>query len=279
MVDEVGFYQHGVAATAALAETWTSTAEIGRSLGPTEWDLPTPCPGWSVQDQFSHLIGVERSLLGEAAPVWDVPLGDHVKNAFGAALEPWVAVRRSLDPAAVLAEFVEVTGLRLSALTALTEEEWAKVGPSPSGDSPYADFMDLRVFDSWVHQQDVRTATVRPGGSGGRASAISLARVERAMGFVVGKKAAAPEGSMVRFSITGPPGDARQITLGVRGGRAKPVGDDKEPTVTLTLSSVDFVQLGCGRTTAAEVGAAGGIGVSGDSVLADAVLNCMNFMI
>jgi hypothetical protein len=225
MGDEVGFHQQGAAATAALDETWTSTAEVGRSLDPAEWELPTPCPGWSVKDQFSHLIGIERSLLGEGAPVWDGPLG-----------------------------------------------------PSPSGDLPYADFMDLRVFDCWVHEQDVRTATARPGGSGGRASAISLGRVEWAMGFVVGKKAAAPEGSVVRFTITGPPGDARQITLGVRGGRAKPVDDDEEPAVTLTLSSIDFVQLGCGRTTAAEVGVAGRIGVSGDRALADAVLNCMNFM-
>jgi uncharacterized protein (TIGR03083 family) len=274
----VAFYEQGEAATAALAETWASMAEVGRDLGTAEWDRPTPCPGWSVKDQFSHLIGIERMLLGEAAPTWSEPLGDHVKNDFAASHEPWVAARRSRDPQVIHAEFVEVTGTRLAALRSLTEVEWAKVGYSPSGDVPYADFMDLRVFDSWVHEQDVRTATDRPGGSGGLASRIALDRVESAMGFVVGKKAAAPEGSVVRFSVEGPPGDARQLTLKVGGGRAKPVVGDGAPTVTLTLSGLDFMQLGCGRTTAAEVGLAGGIGVAGDPTLARAILENMNFM-
>jgi uncharacterized protein (TIGR03083 family) len=274
----VAFYEQGEVATAALAETWASLAGVGRDLGPDEWDRPTPCPGWSVKDQFSHLIGIERMLLGEATPSWSEPLGDHVKNEFAAAHEPWVAVRRERGPAAVLAEFVEVTEIRLQTLTELSPQEWARVGYSPAGDIPYADFMDLRVFDSWVHEQDVRTATGRPGGSGGRASAISLDRVQAAMGFVVGKKAASPEGSVVRFTVTGSGGDERRFALRVAGGRAKPVGADEAPTVALTLSSIDFAQLGCGRTRADDVVAAGGIGVAGDPVLAQAVLNSMNFM-
>ena len=50
------------------------------------------------------------------------------------------------------------------------------------------------------------------------------------------------------------------------------------PTVTLSLSSVDFVRLGCGRATAAQVEAAGGVGVEGDALVGQAVLGAMNFM-
>ena len=92
-----GVERAGAVATAALAETWASLAGVGLDLGPQEWGRPTACPGWSVQDQFSHLIGIERMLLGEAAPTWNEPLGDHVKNDLAASHEPWVAVRRSLD--------------------------------------------------------------------------------------------------------------------------------------------------------------------------------------
>ena len=50
------------------------------------------------------------------------------------------------------------------------------------------------------------------------------------------------------------------------------------PTVTLSLSSIDFVRLGCGRATAAQVEAAGGIGVEGDALVGRSVLGAMNFM-
>ena len=50
------------------------------------------------------------------------------------------------------------------------------------------------------------------------------------------------------------------------------------PTVTLSFSSIDFVRLGCGRATAAQVEAAGGIGMEGDAQVGQAVLGAMNFM-
>jgi uncharacterized protein (TIGR03083 family) len=278
MTADQGWSERGAVATAALAETWASLARVGLGLEAEEWGRPTACPGWSVQDQFSHLIGIERMLLGEAAPTWNEPLGDHVKNDLAASHEPWVAVRRSLEGEAVRAEFVTVTSRRLAALAARTAEEWAVVGYSPAGEVPYAQFMRLRVFDCWVHEQDVRTALGRPGGCGGLASTIALDQVQSAMGFVVGKKAAAPEGSVVCFSVTGPPGDGRRFTLATVGGRATTMAEDGAPTLTVTLSALDFVQLGCGRVTAAQVDVAGGLGVSGDPVLAQAVVNSMNFM-
>jgi uncharacterized protein (TIGR03083 family) len=268
----------GARATAALAETWASLAGLGQDLDAGDWDRPTACPGWDVKDQFSHLIGIERLLLGEATPTWDQPLGDHVRNDFAAMHEPWVAVRRALDGPVVQAEFVEVTTRRLAALEARGEEEWALIGYSPAGEVPYAEFMDLRVFDSWVHEQDVRAAVGQPGGSGGLASSMALDNVEKAMGYVVGKKAAAPEGSVVTFAVTGAPGDERRFSLQIAGGRATRVPEPEAGTVTVTLSSLDFMRLGCGRTTPAAVDAAKGLGLAGDPALAQAIVNSMNFM-
>ena len=270
--------QRGARATEALAETWGSLAEACWELSPNEWALPTDCPGWDVKDQLSHLIGIERTLMGEAAPEWDGPLGDHVKNDFAAANEAWVAVRRPLEGAAVRAEFVEVTATRLAQLGELTEEEWAEVGWSPVGEVPYAVFMEVRAFDSWVHEQDARRALDRPGGSGNVASAISLARVEGTMPYIVGKKAACSDGTAVRFDIAGPADDARVFTVAVEGTRAREVGNDVTPTVTLSLSSLDFVRLGCGRATAAQVETAGGIAIDGDEAVGRRVLDVMNFM-
>ena len=273
-----GFRQQGMRATEALRETWSGLAEACFELSSNEWALPTECPGWDVKDQLSHLIGIERSIMGDAPPEWDGPLGDHVKNDFAAMNEAWVAVRRPLDGAVVRAEFVEVTGTRLGQLGERTEDEWAEVGWSPVGQVPYAVFMEVRAFDSWVHEQDARRALDRPGGSGNSASAISIGRVQDAMPFVVGKKAACPDGVAVRFEVTGPGDDARTFTVAVEGSRARAVGDDVTPTVALTLSSLDFVRLGCGRATAAQVDAAGAIAVRGDAAVGHQVLDAMNFM-
>jgi uncharacterized protein (TIGR03083 family) len=274
-----GWRQRGLVATEALGETWGGLAEACFDLSSTEWALPTECPGWDVKDQLSHLIGIERSLLGEAAPEWDGPLGDHVKNDFAAMNEAWIAVRRPLAGAAVRAEFVEVTGTRLGQLAQRSEDEWAVVGFSPVGDVPYAVFMEVRAFDSWVHEQDARRALDRPGGSGNRASAISLDRVQGAMPFVVGKKAGCSDGTAVRFDVSGPRDDARRFTVLVEGKRARPASDDDVvPTVTLAMSSLDFLRLGCGRATAEQIAAGGGIAIEGDVAVGHQVLGAMNFM-
>jgi putative sterol carrier protein len=138
--------------------------------------------------------------------------------------------------------------------------------------------MEVRAFDSWVHEQDARRALDRPGGCGNAASAISLGRVEGAMPFVVGKKAACGDGTAVRFEIAGPGDDARAFTIAVEGSRARAVDEDVTPTVVLSISSLDFLRLGCGRATAAQVEAAGGIAMEGDAAVGRQVLGAMNFM-
>jgi uncharacterized protein (TIGR03083 family) len=270
--------RQGRRARTGLAETWGALAEVCFELSDTEWALPTECPGWNVKDQLSHLIGIERAIMGEGVPEWHEPLGDHVKNDFAAINEPFVAVRRVLPGPAVLAEFVEVTRTRLAQLDALSAAEWAALGWSPVGEVPRAEFMAVRVYDSWVHEQDVRLSLERPGGSGNLASAISLDRVQGAMPFVVGKKAGCDDGTAVRFDVAGPGHDARAFTIAVEGGRARPVGDEVAPTVTLSLSNIDFVRLGCGRATSAQVEAAGGIAMEGDALVGRSVLGAMNFM-
>jgi uncharacterized protein (TIGR03083 family) len=274
---EADWLQDGRRAGKALSETWEGLAEVCWELSATEWALPTECPGWDVKDQLSHLIGIELAIMGEPVPAWSGALGDHVKNDFAATNEPFVAVRRAATGPTVRAEFVEVTTTRLAQLDALSAAEWAAVGYSPMGQVPYTEFMRVRVFDSWVHEQDVRRALDRPGGSGNAASQISLDHVQRAMPFVVGKKAGCAEGTAVRFDVAGPGSDARVFTIAVEGGRARAVGDEGAPTVTLSLSSIDFMRLGCGRTMSSQV-AGDAVTVDGDAVVGGSVLGAMNFM-
>ena len=267
----------GRAATNALAETWHSLADACQELSETEWALPTECPGWDVKDQLSHLIGIERALMGEPAPDCEGPFGEHVRNDFAVSNEPWIVVRHPLTGAAVRAEFVEVAETRLAQLEGYGDEEWAEVHRSPVGKLPLADFMGIRVFDSWVHEQDARRALDRPGGSGNRASAMALDQAQSVMPLVVGKRAACADGTVVRFEIAGPRDDGRSFSIGVEGRRARSVGDEVAPTATIALASLDFTRLCCGRATAEQVEVAGGVSFQGDLAVARRVLAAMNF--
>jgi uncharacterized protein (TIGR03083 family) len=261
----------------ALEETWSATARACGGLHPDAWELPTSCPGWTVRDHLSHIIGTELGLLGEHAPPFPDPMPDYVHNPIGQANEAWIAARRRTPGSEVLDEFVAVTGRRLEELRSMPAKSWEVIGWSPIGDAPYRDFMQIRAFDSWVHGQDIRRAIGKPGDRGGLGELIAIGRVSLGMPFVVGRKVAPPDGTSVVFEIEGPLG--RTLALEMAGGRAR-VADEApaQPTVRLVMPSEHFVLLGCGRE-GAEAALDDGVSIEGDQRLGRAVLDAMNFMI
>jgi uncharacterized protein (TIGR03083 family) len=262
-----------------LAEEWTAIAELGGNLAVADWDRPSECPGWSVRDLVAHMIGTERSLLGDPEPPETPdPAPAHVRNAVGAGNERWVAERRDRPGAEVLAEFGEVTARRLAQLRSFPPERFEEAGPSPVGTVPYREFMAVRVMDCWVHEQDMRVATDRPRRFQGPSAAVAMGRITSALPFVVGKRAGAGEGSSVRFEVEGP--GARRLDVVVRDGRAGFTdGLDGDPTATLTLSADALWRLGCGRINGETALAEGLAAVEGDGALGHAVLGSMAFMI
>ncbi len=258
-----------------LQTEWRSIAALVGDLTDEQWAQPTALPGWTVKDNVSHIIGTERAFNGEAAPEVDVSHLTYLTGPFPAAMEPWVEARRPVPPADVAREFTEVTDARVAALAAMSEEEMAKVGWSPVGDAPYRQFMRVRLFDCWMHEQDIRRAVEVPGHLDGPVVDVALERFTGALGYVVGKKAGAPDGSSVVFAVSGP----RPRHYGVVvDGRASVVTDlPAAPTVRIELPLTSFVALGGGRWTRAEAEAAGGLAVHGDAELGTRILEAMAF--
>lgn len=261
-----------------LAEVWASVATACEGLVPEQWELPTDCPGWSVRDQVSHLISIERSMLGDPSPPPLAVSPPHVKNPMGEINETWIEQRRGVPGPEVLAEFEETAARRLEVLRTLAPEEFDVVGWSPIGDVPYRTFMTVRVFDSWAHEQDVRFAVGRPGGRGGAGEAVTLDRCFLTVGYTVGKKVAPPEGTTVVLTVTGPLG--RQEAVRVQGGRAVVLDEPpSEPTAALTMEQTAFWRLGLGRYTGSEALAAGDVDLDGDLDLGRRVVEAMPFMV
>ena len=251
---------------AALEAVWSSLATLGDSLSPEEWDVGSDCPGWTIRDCFSHVIGTELMLLGRGEPALE---GDapHVRNDIGRFNEGGIAARRDRSGTGVLAEFRSVTGERLTALGSMSEAEFDAESFTPAGPDTYGRFMQIRTFDCWIHEQDVRGPLGRPGHDAGPAVDVALDEHATALGFVVGKRAGATEGQSVRLRLTGP----TSRTLDVRvDGRAQLVDDLVDPTCTIELPTLTWFRIAAGRRPADLADPE--LRIEGDRALAESVL-------
>jgi uncharacterized protein (TIGR03083 family) len=261
-----------------LDAEWGSLVDLAADFTPDDWATATELPGWTVQDCYAHVTGTERVLQGHAVP--EVDLSGAVLTAPSAPFtEPPVAARRGWSGQEVLAELVAVRAERIAELRSLTPERWDEVGPTPIGQAPYREFMNVRTFDCWMHEQDVRRALGRPGHVEGPVAEHAMGRCTLALGFVVGKKAGAPDGSVVTFAVTGPL--ARELTVVVADGRARVADGPVEApeTTRLTMDQETFWCLGGGRWNTDAVLGGRRLTIDGDRELGLAVLAAMNFMI
>jgi len=270
-----------------LAEVWTSIRSACHDLGPGQWEAPTDCPGWSVRDHISHLVGIERMLLGDPAPEALGEYPPHVRNEIGRLNEAWVESRRSTPGPEVLREFAEVTERqfaevterRLAELRALPAAHFDVVSESLLGRMAYRQFVQTRVVDSWAHEQDVRRALDRPGGRNGAGEAVVVEGCARNMPRVVAREAAVVDGSVVVFDVSGLLG--RRITVVVADGRGRLVEDGTAigpATTTLSMDQEAFWRLCFGRVEPVRLLATGQVRIDGDVAVGHKVLDAMAFI-
>lgn len=265
-----------------LQEVWRDVADLCEALTAAEWATPTDCPGWTVHDNVAHMIGTERMLAGERPEAGAGDAGDapHVRNDIGKANEQWIATYRGFDGPALVAEFRAVTGRRLDTLRAMTAEEWDREGFTPEGPGPYHQFMEIRVFDCWYHDQDIREAVARPGDLEGPVADLSIARIPRkALGYVVGKKAGAAPGSTVVFDVAGVPPIVAAISVPPEGRAILLDTPPDAPTVRITTDRRTFTRLAGGRWTCDHARAHGTVSVAGDVELGNRVVDNLAFTI
>jgi uncharacterized protein (TIGR03083 family) len=265
-----------------LDEVWSDVAAVCDGLTAAQWNTATECPGWTVHDNVAHMIGTERMLLGEqpASGTADAEDSPHVRNDIGKANEQWIATYRGWDGAKLLDAFRAVTGRRLDVLRAMTTADWEREGFTPEGRGPYRLFMEIRLFDCWYHDQDIREALDRPGFLDGPVADLSVGRIPaKALGYVVGKKAGAPPNTTVVFEIA----DASPILAAIAvppEGRA--VLLDAPPdaaTVRIVMDRRTFTRLAGGRWSGEHARARGTVRIDGDTDLGNRVVDNLAFTI
>jgi uncharacterized protein (TIGR03083 family) len=248
-----------------LEDEWSAIAGLLEGLSGQQWRTAV-LPGWTVHDVVAHMIGTERTLAGDEHPPVpaDAELGPHVRNDIGKINEAWIAALRDRPDDKLLGDFVSVATRRLASLRQMPAGEFYAPSWTPAGQATYARFMQIRIFDCWMHEQDIRAALGLPGHDSGPVAEQALAEVILALGYIVGKRGRAPDGSSVLISLNAPL--ERDLAV-VVDGRARVVAElDGPPTASLRLSSSLFLRLAGGREDAEA--ALADIELGGDQVLA-----------
>ncbi len=255
-------------------QQWQGVVAIARDLDEGAFAAATECPGWTVKDQLSHLIGIEALFAGEPLPEWDLPEYAHVRNDLGRMNEIAVDVRRARPPGDVIDELAELMPRRIASIRALDDAAWDAVQWTPAGEGDTSRLLNTRLYDWWAHEQDIRRAVDRPGHLAGPIVESVLGTIVGALGFVFGKKAGAAEGESLVIELD--VDEARAHAVQVVDGRGRPIASPDEPTVRLSMDVEALTRLALGRWDTQRALEERRVTIDGDEDLAHRVLQGLN---
>jgi uncharacterized protein (TIGR03083 family) len=225
----------------AMEESMRSLEGVLETLTPAEWQLATGCPGWTVHDVASHVIGVECDTTGVARPEHALPddLG-HVRDAKGKSMEVHVDYRRGLPDAEVLAEFKERTRQAMASRRASSRDP-EELADGPFGwKMPYARLMMIRTFDCFAHEQDVRRAVGQPGNLEGKAASVVGSLYDEMLSGLLASRVTELASSSITIEVLEP---APSMNREIRSG----TGDE---AARIRLPFSELVAYVCGRADA-----------------------------
>ena len=239
---------------------------FARDLDDDRWEEPSLCPRWTAKDALIHVTSAEIA-FADWVPSPRPPMAEIIE----------IAGRLGRCPGSeVLAAFEAISERRLEQIATMTDAELDMVGWSPAGPGPHRRYLEIRVFDQWAHEQDIRVPLGIVGHLQGRAAAMSLDEAHIAFGYLVGKRAALPDGSSVTVHVTG---SVTRDLHAVVEGRARVVDELAAPACEVTVDFLTFMLLCCGRIDAEAPLHDGRVTLAGDAELAGRVARNLAFTI
>ncbi|MEU1000802.1 MULTISPECIES: maleylpyruvate isomerase family mycothiol-dependent enzyme [Streptomyces] len=257
------------------ADAWTHSidaiSELVQPLPEAEWNRRTPCPGWSVRDVVSHVIGLDCEMLGDPRPIHSLPRDlFHVTNEHQRYMEMQVDVRRHHTAPEMTSELEYVIIRRNRQLRNESRDPGTKVRGPLGSELTLEESMRRHAFDVWVHEQDLRTALGRPGDLDSPGALVARDVLLGELPRVVAEGAQAPRSSAIVFDVHGPVEFLRTIRVDIQGRGTLETAPALGPAATLTLDWETYVRLACGRVTPESV--SDRLKTEGDPELAAAIL-------
>ncbi|MEU8928543.1 maleylpyruvate isomerase family mycothiol-dependent enzyme [Streptomyces sp. NPDC048409] len=257
------------------ADAWTHSieaiTELVTPLPEGEWNRRTPCPGWSVRDVVSHVIGLDCEMLGDPRPIHTLPRDlYHVTNEPQRYMEMQVDVRRHHTAPEMTSELEYTVIRRNRQLRNESREPGHTVRGPMSTEITLEESMRSHAFNVWVHEQDLRAALGRPGNLDSPGAQIARDVLLDELPRVVATLADAPRSSAVIFDVHGPVEFLRTIRIDIQGRGTLETTPALGPAAIFTLDWETYVRLACGRTT--PDAAADRVKAEGDQELTAAIL-------
>jgi uncharacterized protein (TIGR03083 family) len=222
----------------ALTQCYDAVEALCARMDAGMWRHQSLCPDWTVRGVVHHLAMMENVMTG-----W-LPDSEHELPPLD-RIAPFDEEMGKLDGEQFAERVAEVFTRRRADLAALIAADLARPSWTPVGVKTFGRFLEIRVFDFWVHERDIATPLGLPTDDTGPRAEIALAEVEGSLGYIVGKKIGLPDGASIVFHLTGPL--VREMAVTVAGGRARVVDHVERPDVELTADTLTFMQLACGR--------------------------------
>ncbi len=251
---------------AATEKCYSAFEGFCADLTDAQWSAQSLCPDWNVRDVANHVTSIEAALVG-----W-LPEDDKSLPPFEQAAH--FLKEPAKDNAAYADRVRAVYDSRRAELAALTAADLERPSWMPVGPGTYGRFLQIRVFDFWVHVRDITRPLGWATDDTGVDAEIALAQVEDSIAYIVGKKVGVPDGKSISFRLTGP--IVREINVAV-DGRAKRVAELEDPDVVVSTDSTTFIQLACGRIDPQAEIDSGAVTWTGDDELGDRAARNLRF--
>ena len=251
----------------ALEQCFDAIEALSTRLDASQWQVQSLCPDWRGRDVVAHLGLMERVMTG-----W-LPASAAELPPFS-RVEPYTEEVSVLDDASFAGRISEIFASRRADLAALRDSDLDVPSWTPIGLKTYGRFLEIRVFDFWVHERDITTPLRWATDDTGPRAEIALAEVAGSLGYIVGKKIGLPDGASIVFRLTGP--IKRDLAV-VVDGRAKQVDHIDQPDVVLTTDTLTFIQLACGRIDPGEQIEAGKVTWTGNDDFGDRAARNLRF--
>jgi uncharacterized protein (TIGR03083 family) len=223
--------------TAALNNCFSDYEGLLSELSAEKWNVQSLCPDWNIRGVAVHLSGIENLLVE-----W-MPSKPDEWPPFPRMAE-FEEISSEWDPSQLIENTSNILNHRRAELVELDNSGWEAPCMTPVGPGTYGRFMNIRIFDFWVHHRDMTIPLGIETIDSGPHAEIAFDEVHASLGFIVGKKIGLPDGMSIAFRLTG----AMERDMFVEiDGRAQVVEDLHDPSVEITVDSTSFMMLTCGR--------------------------------
>ncbi len=257
---------------AALVAVWweavDSFTRVLEHVADDQWSVPTDLPGWDVHAVAAHTAHLESLLAGRRHEEVDIGEAPHAHGMMGQFTEQGVVLRRDESPDALISEIRGSTTARHTQLLAEPPSDGSAPAPGLFGAIGWTTGLLLRnrPLDVWMHEQDVRRALDMPGNLDSAPALHTATYLMESLPFIVGKRAQAPAGSVVRLEVDGH--DPVAAVVGADGRGRPATAEDGEAVVTLGMDRETWIVLAGGRRPAEP----GVVRVTGDAELGERVV-------